>query len=187
MELLGVLAALLFPALSRARGRANNAVCIGNLRQLGAAVRLYSEDNSNLLPTAEILPTDPMDPQKPLPRICDVLAAYVGKAAGTNDNTVSVFRCRSDNLNYFPTEGSSYEWNAALNGKRIDQTESTHFFLGTTSAGGPTISTNWTAQFPPETTPLLLDYDEFHSRPPQSGKNVAYMDGHVAPLDASSD
>lgn len=36
---------------------------------------------------------------------------------------------------------------------------------------------------PPETTPLLLDYEDFHSRSPKSGKNVVYMDGHVATLD----
>jgi len=37
--------------------------------------------------------------------------------------------------------------------------------------------------FPPVTTPLLLDYEDFHPRPPKSGKNVVFMDNHVAPLD----
>jgi len=50
---------------------------------------------------------------------------------------------------------------------------------------GVQLSTN--RVFPPETTPLLLDYEEFHPRPPKSGKNVVYMDAHVAPLDASAD
>jgi prepilin-type processing-associated H-X9-DG protein len=69
----------------------------------------------------------------------------------------------------------------------MDQTQSKHLFLVTKTPGGPTLTTNWTVQFPPETTPLLLDYDEFHPRPPESGKNAVYMDGHVAPLDVSSD
>jgi prepilin-type processing-associated H-X9-DG protein len=34
-------------------------------------------------------------------------------------------------------------------------------------------------RFPPETTPLFLDYEDFHPRPPRPGKNVVYMDGHV--------
>jgi hypothetical protein len=34
-------------------------------------------------------------------------------------------------------------------------------------------------RFPPATTPLLLDYEDFHSRPPRPGKNVVYMDGHT--------
>lgn len=187
LAIIGIMAALLLPALSAAKARANNTVCVSNLRQLGIATRLYSEDNNNTLPSAEILPTDPIDPQHPLPRICDVLASYVGKAIGTNANTATVFRCPSDNLGYFSTEGSSYEWNADLNGQRIDQTESKHLYLVAKTPGGPTLSTNWTVQFPPETTPLLLDYDEFHPRPPKSGKNVVYMDGHVAPLDVLSD
>jgi prepilin-type processing-associated H-X9-DG protein len=51
--------------------------------------------------------------------------------------------------------------------------------------GAPAQSTNMVLRFPPETTPLLLDYEEFHVRPPKSGKNVVYMDGHVAVLDVS--
>ncbi len=34
-------------------------------------------------------------------------------------------------------------------------------------------------RFPPETTSLLLDYEDFHPRPPRPGKNVVYMDGHT--------
>lgn len=185
IAIIAILAALLFPALSRAHARANNTVCINNLRQLGTAARFYADDNNNILPSAEILPSEPIDPQKPLPRICDVLATYTGKTADTNVTARTAFRCPSDNDGDFSAEGSSYEWNADLNGQRIDQTESKHLFLVTKSANGPTVSTNWSVQFPPETTPLLLDYEDFHPRPPGSAKNVVYMDGHVAPLDVT--
>ncbi len=30
---------------------------------------------------------------------------------------------------------------------------------------------------------LLLDYDDFHPRPPKMGKNAVYMDGHAAPFE----
>lgn len=53
--------------------------------------------------------------------------------------------------------------------------------------GAPAQSTNWVQRFPPETTPLLLDYEEFHHRPPKSGKNVVFMGGHVAALEMSFD
>lgn len=185
LAIISILAALLLPVFSHAKDRAKNAVCTNNLWQLGVAVRLYSEDNNNLLPNAEILPTDPIDPQHPLPRICDVLAIYAGKTTSTNEDAQTIFKCPCDNLNYFSTEGSSYEWNADLNGQCMDQTESKHLYVVTKTVNGPVISTNFTLQFLPETTPLLLDYDEFHPRPPQSGKNVVYMDGHVAPLNVS--
>jgi hypothetical protein len=53
------------------------------------------------------------------------------------------------------------------------------------NTGPAAFSTNWVLMLPPQTTPLLLDYEDFHPRPPKSGKNVVYMDNHVAPLDVS--
>src|SRR5207249_10386508 len=74
-----------------------------------------------------------------------------------------------------------------LNGHRIDETRTESAFLllqqGNPSGG----ITNFFLTFPPRTTPLFLDYEEFHPRPPKSGKNVVFMDGHVAPLEATRD
>jgi prepilin-type N-terminal cleavage/methylation domain-containing protein/prepilin-type processing-associated H-X9-DG protein len=184
IAIIAILAALMLPALGRSKAKAYNAACLSNLRQLALAVRLYSDDNQERLPSAEILPTKPIDPISPLPRICDVLARYVGKTAGTNTNSATVFKCPVDKKGRFAAEGSSYEWNAELNGHRIDETRTDTAFLllkqGDWSGG----VTNFVLTLPPGTTPLLLDYDHFHPRAPKSGKNVAYMDGHVAPMDA---
>ena len=65
IAIIAILASLLLPALARAKAKAYNTVCINNLRHLGMATRLYSDDNNNMLPSAEILPTQPIDPQKP--------------------------------------------------------------------------------------------------------------------------
>jgi prepilin-type N-terminal cleavage/methylation domain-containing protein/prepilin-type processing-associated H-X9-DG protein len=185
IAIIAILASLLLPALSGSKAKAYNAACVNNLRQLGIATRLYAEDNLERLPSAEILPTQPIDPKNPLPRICDVLASYVGRTAGTNTNSATVFKCPADKKGRFAAEGSSYEWNTDLNGSRIDETRTDSAFLllrrGDPSGG----ITNFSLRFPPGTTPLLLDYDEFHPRPPKSGKNVVFMDGHVASLDAA--
>jgi prepilin-type N-terminal cleavage/methylation domain-containing protein/prepilin-type processing-associated H-X9-DG protein len=185
IAIIAILAALLLPALARSRVQAKNAACISNLRQLGIATRIYSEENEERLPIAEILPTMPIDPLKPLPRICDLLASYVGRTAGVNTGSATVFKCLADNKGRFVAEGSSYEWNAELNGRPLDETRTDTAFLlrkpGDWSGG----VTNFVLTLPPGTTPLLLDYDEFHPRAPKSGKNVVFMDGHVAPLEAA--
>lgn len=186
IAIIAILASLMMPAVARAKGKAYNAVCSSNLRQLGIAGRLYAEDNDSRMPKAEILPSDPIDPKNPLPRIADALATYVGRAAATNTNSAVVFKCPSDRYGLFGKEGSSYEWNAELNGRRIDETRSATLFLKILTSDGGVQQTNKTLQFPPETTPLFLDYEEFHPRPPKPGKNVVFMDGHVAPLDVTA-
>jgi prepilin-type N-terminal cleavage/methylation domain-containing protein/prepilin-type processing-associated H-X9-DG protein len=185
IAIIAIVAGLLLPTLGRSKAKAYNAACINNLRQLAIATRLYADDNEDRLPSAEILPTLPIDPQNPLPRICDVLARYAGRTAGTNTNSATVFKCPADKKGRFAAEGSSYEWNHELNGNPIDQTRTDHAFLllrrGDPSGG----ITNFVLTLPPGKTPLLLDYDEFHPRPPKSGKNVAFMDGHVESMEAA--
>ena len=183
IAIIGTLASLLLPALGRAKIKAQNTACADHLRQLGIATRLYTDENNNVLPSAELLPTHPVDPQNPLPRICDVLARYVGQTAAANTNRLTVFKCPMDKVGLFAAEGSSYEWNFDLNGQRIDVTRTAEVAVGMGRSGSPPVLlTNYVVQFPPETTPLLLDYEDFHPRAGQPGKNAVFMDGHVAPL-----
>src|SRR5260221_12652013 len=65
IAIIAILAGLLLPALGRAKAKACNAACVNNLRQLGIAPRLYSDDNQEAFPSGEALPPQPIDPQKP--------------------------------------------------------------------------------------------------------------------------
>lgn len=50
IAIVAVLAALLLPALSRAKMAANKARCQGNLRQIGAAAQMYMDDSDDWYP-----------------------------------------------------------------------------------------------------------------------------------------
>lgn len=48
--LIPILAALLLPALARAKGRAQTIQCVNNLKQIGLAARIYSNDQGGNFP-----------------------------------------------------------------------------------------------------------------------------------------
>ena len=50
IAVIGILAAILLPALARAREQARRASCSMNLSQIGQAMRMYAEEHERLLP-----------------------------------------------------------------------------------------------------------------------------------------
>ena len=158
IAIIGVLAGLLLPALSRAHGKAKDTKCISNLRQLGIALTVYTDEYRGKLPFAERRPTTPIIPTNVLPRIVDVLSNHVG-------GVLAVFQCPKDRYDWFKREGSSYEWNYAANGQPIE-------------LPGVISGLEMTAV----RARLMYDYENFHPGGTNGTKNVLYGDGHVAPI-----
>ena len=50
IAIIAILAGLLWPALAKARQKATQAVCMSNMKQIGRALQMYSDDNSETLP-----------------------------------------------------------------------------------------------------------------------------------------
>jgi prepilin-type N-terminal cleavage/methylation domain-containing protein/prepilin-type processing-associated H-X9-DG protein len=159
IAIIAVLASLLLPALARAKGKARDLACLTNLKQLGVAVRMFSDENEGKLPLAEQLPTQPST-NPPLPRICDLLAPELGYNTNALPQQTTVFRCPNDNAQRFDQNGSSYEWNNWYGGRPVDS---------------PRHSQN-----PISDAFLMYDYENFHSA--GSGKNVLFADFHVDSL-----
>jgi prepilin-type N-terminal cleavage/methylation domain-containing protein/prepilin-type processing-associated H-X9-DG protein len=156
--IIGILASMLMPALTRAKGKANDTKCISNLRQIGIALSIYADENQGRLPYAERRPSTPVNPTNVLPSIVSVLSNHVGGA-------VAVFRCPKDRFGFFEREGSSYEWNYQANGQPI--------VLPGVIAGVPRTA---------EKARLMYDYENFHPGGTNGTKNVLHGDGHVAPI-----
>jgi prepilin-type N-terminal cleavage/methylation domain-containing protein/prepilin-type processing-associated H-X9-DG protein len=156
--IISILAALLMPAVSKAKGKALDIKCISDLRQIGIALCIYADENQGRLPFAERRPTTPVDPAHVLPRIVDVLSNYVAGA-------VVIFRCPKDRFGWFEKEGSSYEWNYQANGQPI-------VLPGVISG----------IQMTAEKARLMYDYENFHPGSTNGTKNVLHGDGHVAPI-----
>ena len=162
IAIIAILAALLLPALARSKAKARDITCVSNLKQLGIAVRMYSDENEGKLPEAEPLPSLPSTP--PLPRICDLLASHLGYNTNALPQQQTVFRCPEDRVKRFEENGSSYEWNNWYGGKPVDSPRRSQNPIGDAF--------------------LMYDYENFHSL--GQGKNVLFADFHVASIKGSS-
>ncbi|MBC8140340.1 MAG: prepilin-type N-terminal cleavage/methylation domain-containing protein [Armatimonadetes bacterium] len=50
IAIIALLAAIIFPVFAAARGKARSTVCVSNLRQIGLAVQMYSQDYDGIVP-----------------------------------------------------------------------------------------------------------------------------------------
>lgn len=85
IAIIGILAAMLLPALNSARDRGKTAVCVANLKQIGMAVTMYADDNGDYYPPGYISGVSDWSL---------TIAPYVAKSQGTYQNLGSITTSR---------------------------------------------------------------------------------------------
>lgn len=135
IAIIGILASLLLPALSKSKQKALAANCMSNLRNIGQSLEIYVLDNNMSLPSCAWRPGNNPDN---LPYLHDVLSPYL-------NGVKEIFQCPADAL-YYAQEQTSYEWNQFVNGYHYDT------------------QPNFQAApyFGRSDVPLLFDIDNFH-------------------------
>jgi len=86
IAIIAILAAMLLPALARAKARAQRSSCANNLKELGIAFKTWGLDNNDSYPMT--VPTSSGGPPNQL-QISGGVAAYVYQVFGTMSNEVS--------------------------------------------------------------------------------------------------
>ncbi len=167
ISVISILAALLLPALSRAKESGRATVCLSNLHQIGIALQVYVGDYNNRLPSmSDIYP--------------GVTNEFLGPDLVLSNQlgNLKVLYCPSDKWpadktlpypqkapTYFSQTGSSFAWNTLLNGQDADHL----------SAMG--------LSFDPHQIPLMYDKEKFHrARGEGKARNFLYADGHIKNL-----
>ena len=66
IAIIAILAAMLLPALARAREQARRSVCVSNLKQIGLALKMYSQDYREYFPITQPISGDEPSAGAPL-------------------------------------------------------------------------------------------------------------------------
>ncbi len=200
IAIIAILAAILFPVFARARENARRASCQSNMKQIGLAFMMYTQDYDEQLPTAAspsgIVPPNAWD-------VC--IAAYAGVKVFVGNTSPLIFRCPSDSSvayarsyaipywsNYAPDGGPTFVFGDSVGvtpltfiGVKmasipapaetlllVEYPSSTNYFGGYGGVYGPTAaSTDPSINFQDKSSPgQPIHFD---------GWNYLFCDGHV--------
>ena len=173
IAIIAILAAMLLPALSRAREKARQANCSGNQKQIAMAILMYASDfDGYLVRTKEGLL---YWPEVILPYLGNNTDLYICPTKGKLPAGVNIFQYGAYGHNYKylgqGIKGWSYFESVRLS--RIRKPSHTLLIVDTDKRINPTWG-NYSV--PP---PSIAQIDDYPSDRHGGGSNAAFVDGHV--------
>ena len=118
IAIIAILASMLLPALSKAKNKANSAVCLSNLKQWGLAQTMYTDDNNQLFPDTKLAngtTGTPGDYNEDQPRWLDLTdVEYINKQQGTSYGRTAWFNALPPYIHSQPL------WQYSLSQSSID-------------------------------------------------------------------
>lgn len=197
IAIIAILAALLLPAMGRAKDKAKRSACMNNLKQVNSGLRMYTDDFSDLAPSTPAANTNAsMNNFIAVTGYKKLMKANVG-LIGKSSPEDKIFACPADTF-YFDappvghvprgfheqafTDYSSYAFNAGGTNRLFGTMTRGLGGRKVTSIKGPSITlllTEASALFPfswhEPKRPISLENAVF-----QDAKNVvSFVDGHV--------
>ena len=121
IAIIAILAAMLLPALAKAKERAKTISCLNNLKQVGLFLQLYTDDSNDIFPACR-----KQDPT--LPTMDDWWGNYLGRYAAGNSN---LLHCPvlTDTRNQY-TANFKWSWTGVSNpGDRIGYSANVFFLF----------------------------------------------------------
>jgi len=190
--MVGVLAALLLPALTSAKGRAKRATCLNNLHQITLATRMYAEDHQD----AVVLPSGPVAAPTDYQLYKEYVKSYAGYKRQASPSE-KLFACPSDSFYYSAGGGAGQYHSGGLCEQAF--TDFTSYAFNGGNRSGPNYPALAGARLAsvrlPARTLLILEAAamtpfSWHQPRPASGDHrfpnslnlVGYVDGHVSPV-----
>jgi len=172
IALIGMLAALLLPALGRAKEKGQFATCLNNLRQVNFALHLYADENADFLP---VLPSPNPYPNGVGAFYKQLVKGYLG-LNGPASPSERVFACPSDRV--LQTQSghayTSYTFNGFEVGPKAIPRITGQRLSAIRNPTKAVMAGEWPAFFGGSWHPVVNeDY-------PEAKDVLAFVDGHVA-------